>query len=128
MDAQKIHLSRVSAPLAAQMLAGCDRLDPAGLCEPSDIHAMAEAGKCFTATGEQGQAVYIIKIKNGVAWVDACKGFGPEPWADILLPVIEAQAKGCRAVAFQTTRRALVKKATEQGYQITGYTLSKTLP
>jgi hypothetical protein len=124
---EKINLSRLEPALAAQLLAGCERLDPAGLCEAADIAAMAASGHCFAATADNAQAVYVIKIKNGTAWVDACKGFGGVAWANVLLPVIEAQAKGLAAVAFQTARPALIKKAITQGYTVAGVILRKSI-
>jgi len=124
---KEICLSRVEPELAAQILAGLHTLDPRGLCQPQDIQAMAKAGQCFAATAPGAQAVYIVKVSNGIAWIDACKGFGPVDWSLTLLPVIEAQAKGCAAVGFQTKRRGLVKQAKKQGYTVAGYIMRKSL-
>lgn len=124
---KEIHLSRVEPHLAAQLLAGCHHLDPTGTTAAADIAAMTKHGLCFAATAPGSQAVYVIKVLNGTAWVDACKGFGPIDWAATLLPVIEAQAAGCSAVAFQTARRGLVRKAKTQGYQVAGYILKKAI-
>lgn len=88
---------------------------------------LASSGQCFAATAEQSQAVYVIQIKNGVAWVAAAKGNGPQDWSAALLPIIEAQAKGCAAVAFQTARPGLVRKAQRQGYAVTGWILKKPI-
>ena len=124
---ETIHLSSLEAHLAASLLAGCAHLDPCGMATEADTEAMTAAGQCFAATSDKGQAVYVLKVKNGVAWVSAVKGSGPTPWRDVLLPVIEAQAKGCAAVAFQTARRGVVKSAVAQGYEITGWILKKRL-
>lgn len=124
---KEIHLSRVDASTAAAILAGCHTLDPAGLTSAQDIAAMTERGHCFAATAPDSQAVYVIKVLNGTAWVDACKGFGPLDWSQTLLPIIEAQAKGCAAVAFQTKRRGLVRQAQKQGYQVAGYIMKKAI-
>lgn len=113
--------------MAASLLAGCAHLDPSGLATEADTPAMTAAGQCFAATSDKGQAVYVLKVKNGVAWVSACKGNGPVKWREVLLPVIELQAKGCAAVGFQTTRRGLVKSAQKQGYEVTGWILKKKL-
>jgi hypothetical protein len=91
---QKIHLSRLEPELAAALLVGCERLDPSGMCEAKDLPAMTNAGLSFCATADEGQAVYVLRIKNGVAWVDACKGNGPLDWSSVLLQVIEQQAQG----------------------------------
>lgn len=95
--------------------------------EPSDMKAMTRAGQCFAATAADSQAVYIVKVKNGVAWIDACKGFGALNWSALLLPIIEAQAKGCASVAFQTARPGLVRQAKKQGYTVTGWILKKSI-
>lgn len=127
MDQKEIHLSRVDASTAAALLAGCQVLDPSGMTTERDMDAMTERGLCFAATAPDSQAVYVIKVANGVAWVSACKGFGPVDWANTLLPIIEAQAKGCAAVAFQTKRRGLVRQAKKQGYEVAGYIMKKAI-
>ena len=124
---KEIHLSRLDAFTAAQLLAGCHALDPAGLTAVNDVYAMTQAGNSFAATAPDSQAVYVIKVANGVAWVDACRGWGPVNWAETLLPVIEAQAAGCSAVAFQTKRRGLVRQAQKQGYTVAGYIMKKAI-
>lgn len=109
------------------MLAGLERLDPSGTTAPNDLHHLTASGQCFAATADTGQAVYVVKVSNGVAWISAAKGAGPVKWQDVLLPVIERQAKGCDAVAFQTKRRGLVKAAQRQGYEITGWIMKKKI-
>ena len=91
-----------------------------------DIAPMVRGGECFAATSDAGgQAVYVVRVVNGVAWIDAMKGDGPTDHIKTLLPVIEAQAKGLHRVAFQTARRGLVRKAQRQGYTVAGWILSK---
>lgn len=124
---QSLNLSRLEPHLAAQLLAGCERLDPAGLTEAADLERMTREGMCFAASTDTAQAVYVVKIKNGTAWIDACKGTGLVNWSHVLFAVIEAQAKGCAAVGFQTSRAGLVRQAKKQGYAVTGWTLRKTL-
>ncbi|MBB1073640.1 hypothetical protein HUU62_04355 [Rhodoferax sp. 4810] len=128
MEKNKVVLSRLDSATAAALLAGMAHLDPAGTTTEADTAAMAATGQCFAATTDTSQAAYVITVKNGVAWVDACKGQGAVPWSCLLLPVIEAQAAGCRAVAFQTARRGLVRQAQRQGYTVTGWILKKALP
>ena len=125
---EKIQLNHLEAHLAASLLTGCAHLDPCGMATEADIARLALTGQCFTATSETGQAVYVVKVKNGVAWIDAVKGNGATRWQNVLLPVIEAQAKGCASVGFQTRRRGVVKAAQAQGYEITGWILRKKLP
>lgn len=125
--AQTVHLSRIPADLAAGLLVGCEGLDPAGLTTAQDIPHMAARGQCFAATAPGAQVVYVLRVENGRAWVEACKGAGNVDWAATLLPVIERQAQGLQAVAFQTARRGLVRKAQRQGYRVAGYIMEKAL-
>ena len=122
-----LHLSRLEPDLAAALLVGCERLDPTGMSTAQDLRAMTEAGQCYAATTDGAQAVYVVKVCNGVAWVDACKGAGAVDWSSALLPVIEAQAKGLFSVGFQTARPGLVRKAKKQGYEVAGWILRKKL-
>lgn len=123
---ETLHLSAIDSGMAALLLAGLGRLDPSGTTS-GELHQLTASGQCFAATAGTGQAVYVVKVSNGVAWISACKGDGPVKWQNVLLPVIERQAKGCSAVAFQTKRRGLVKAAQAQGYEITGWILKKKL-
>lgn len=127
MDQKEISLSRLEPRFAAQLLAGCERLDASGRTGPGAIERMAARGQCFAATAPHAKAVYVVTVENGIAWISACKGAGPVDWSALLLPVIEAQAKGCAAVGFQTARAGLVRKAKKQGYAVTGWILKKEL-
>ncbi len=124
---KEIALSRLTPDYAAELLVGCETLDPTGLTEARDLPALTHTGQCFSASSGDSQAVYVLRLKNGVAWIEACKGAGLVPWSDLLFPVIEAQAKGCHAVAFQTKSRGLVRRAKRQGYTVTGWILKKEL-
>ena len=127
MGVQEVHVSRINAPLVASLLVGMETMDPTGRTTPQEIAGMAASGQCFAATAPGSQAVYVMHVQNGVAWVSATKGAGPLDWGNLLLPVIEAQAKGCAAVAFQTARPGLVRKAKRQGYAVTGWILKKAI-
>lgn len=124
---EKIQVERIDAIAAAQKLAGIAHLDPCGMMTENDFSAMTQAGQCFAATSDTGEMTYVIKIKNGVAWVSALKGSGSTCWMDMFLPMVEAQAVGCKSVGFQTTRGGIVKKALKQGYRITGWIVKKDL-
>ena len=125
---EKVFLSRLEPSFAAALLRGCERLDPRGLATPPDIDRMTDAGQCFAATTDhKAQAVYVLTVKNGVAWIDAAKGQGAADWTALLLPIVEAQAQGLASVAFQTARPGLVKKAQAQGYDITGWVMRKRI-
>lgn len=124
---QVVHLSALDAPTAAQLLAGASALDPAGLVSEDAIAAMCARGACVAATAEGSQAVYVVHVANGVAWIDAARGFGAADWTALLLPIIEAQTKGVRRVAFQTARPGLVKRAQAHGYSVRGWILAKDM-
>lgn len=124
---ETLQLSALEPHLAAQLLAGCAQLDPCGMLAERDIAGMTASAQCYAATTDAGQAVYLVRVKNGVAWVDAVKGTGRVNWRHVLLPVIEMQAKGCAAVGFQTARPGVVREAQKQGYEITGWIMRKKL-
>lgn len=124
---EKIHLTQIDADTAAALLVGVAGRDPSGLSTEQSMHHTARCGQCYAATSESGQAVYVVRVENGVAWVDAAKGFGATDWTAALLPIIEMQAKGLASVGFQTERRGLVKRAQKQGYHIAGYIMKKGL-
>lgn len=124
---KEIHLSRLEPELAAALLAGCERLDPRACTGQADIEAMAQRGQCFAATAPDAQAVYVVHVLNGTAWIAAAKGAGPVDWTALLLPIVEAQAKGCAQIAFQTARPGLVRRARRQGYEVGGWILRKKL-
>lgn len=127
MEAKTLNLSELEPHLAASLLVGCERLDPRGLLTAADLGDLARSGRCYLATADEGQCVYVVKVENGVAWVDAIKGSGPVRWSLVMPPVIEAQAKGLRAVAFQTARPGLVRQLAGQGYRVTGWVMRKEL-
>lgn len=124
---ETVSLSRLEPSLAAQLLAGTEGLDPRGMCTPRDIAAMTHAGQCFAATCGDSQAVYVVRIANGVAWIDAAKGFTPCDWDRKIMSLVEMQAQGLRRVAFQTARRGMAHTAQRAGYEVKGWILAKEL-
>lgn len=124
---ETLEVTRITHKLAAWLLAGCERLDPRGMTTANDVARMAERGQCFGVKSATSVAVYVMEQKNGVAWVNAVQGRGPVPWSSVLLPIIEAQAAGCKAVAFQTQRRGVMKHALAQGYHVAGWILKKNI-
>lgn len=126
---ETLRLSVLEPTAAAQLLAGMAHLDPRGIATDGEVAAMTRRGACIAASSEDGrsQAVYVVHVANGVAWIDACKGTGPADWSGLLLSVIEAQTRGVRRVAFQTSRRGLVKRAAEQGYSVRGWIVGKDM-
>lgn len=123
--AQALTVQAIAPDDAARALAGIDALDPRGLMDAAGLHELAQRGQCFALTGA-ADAVYVVHVRNGVAWIDAFKGTGPDLVA-VLAELIEHQAEGCHAVAFQTARPGLVRKASRHGYRVTGWILSKGL-
>lgn len=127
---EKVLLSPLAPELAAQRLAGMSALDPSGLSSEAGLLAKLRDKACLLATTEDGasQAVYVLRLQNGTAWVDFARGFGPLDWVAVLGPVIEAQTSGeARRVAFQTERPGLVRKAKRQGYRVRGWILEKDM-
>lgn len=117
----------IAAAEAAQRLAGCEDLDPRGLCGPGDIAAMCEQGLCFALDGA-ADAVYVLQVRNGVVWVDAAKGGGGLVSALAALDaVVTAQAEGLKAIALQTARPGMVKELERRGFRVTGWILKKDL-
>jgi hypothetical protein len=125
--AQALSVRAIAAGDAAQRLAGCERLDPRGMCGPGDIAAMCERGLCFALEGA-ADAVYVLQVRNGVVWVDAAKGTGGAVSAMAALDaVLTAQAEGLRAIALQTARPGMVNRLERCGYRVTGWILQKEL-
>jgi len=118
---------RLAPTEAARALAGCEQLDPRGLCTPADIAAMCERGQCFGIEGA-AQAVYVLQVRNGVVWVDALKGDGAGvDLVQLVDNVLNEQARGARAIGLQTARRGLVKQLQRRGYAITGWIMKRDL-
>lgn len=128
MAAQDLIVKRIEVSTALEVLADMQKLDPTGMMQAGGIAGMIEACQCFAVEVEGGgQAVYAVKVTNGIAWVNAARGHGRIDWSQILLDVIPEQARGCESVRFQTGRPGLVKKAKKQGYEVVGWILKKEL-
>ena len=110
---------------AARALAAHMGRDPTGRTDAAALAAMTERGQCF-ALGGAADAVYVVNVRNGVCWVDAFAGRGPD-LVRVLAGLLDQQAAGCRSVAFQTARRGLVRQVQRHGYRITGWILEKDL-
>jgi hypothetical protein len=123
---EKVHVTRIAPDLAARLLAGMASagFDPRGETTEADIPAMCQRALCIAVADDAGksQAVCAVRVDQGVAWIDAARSFGRAPfdWSAVLLGVIEASAKGCARVEFQTKRRGLVRKARRHGYTVRG--------
>lgn len=110
---------------AARRLAGLAELDPRGMATEAAIPAMCQTGLSFEVSDSSGAAVVVVRMENGVAWIDAAGGGGG---AD-LCPAIDAAVAGlpCNSVAFQTKRRGLVRRAEKLGYHVAGYIMRRDL-
>lgn len=124
---KEIRVNRINPEQAVQALAGVERLDPSGRMTSDDLLPLASGGMCFEVVGGESRAVYVLKIGGGVAWVNAAKGAGKLDLCDLLSLVVEAQAAELDAVAFQTSRPGLVRKAKKLGYEVTGWVLKKRI-
>lgn len=128
MGHQKALTVREIAPEGAAIaLAGLEHLDPRGMTAAGDVQAMTRKGRCFALSTDDGGAVYVLTVRNGVCWVDAVKGAGDVDMVQLLDTVITAQSAGLRAIACQTKRRGLVKKLERHGWHVAGWVMRKEL-
>ncbi len=111
---------------AAEVLAGLEALDPRGIMTAADVAGMCERGQCFEVSGA-ANAVYVITVENGVAWIDAAKKTGEGDASHAIDTVVMAQAKGLKAMATQTAHAGLVQKLKKQGWRISGWILKKDI-
>lgn len=126
-EPQGLTLREIAPAAAAAALAGLEQLDPRGLMAPGDVQDLARAGRCFELAGDQAGAVYVLQVRNGVAWVDALKGAGGVDWVELIDGVVTAQAEGLSAIGLQTARPGLVRKLQARGYRVTGWVMRKEL-
>src|SRR5205814_5161465 len=110
-EAQGLTLAPIDAARAARAIAGIERLDPTGMGDASEVEAVTRNGRCFELSGAAANAVYVVHVRNGVAWVDALQGSGHVDVSVLVAGLLEQQAAGLDAIAFQTARRGLVRKA-----------------
>lgn len=110
---------------AAARLAGLAELDPRGMATEADTPGMCQAGLCVEVEQGDGSAVVVIRLENGVAWIDAAAGSGG---VDLCSAINQAAEElPATSIAFQTRRPGLVKRAQSLGYEITGYILRRKL-
>ncbi|HEV6968844.1 MAG TPA: hypothetical protein VK305_25890 [Roseateles sp.] len=118
-------MREISAEQAERRLAGLDALDPTGMT--ADVRDLARSGRAFAIEGDAGNAVYVVTVRNGCAWVTAAKGGGSVDLTEVLDRVLVAQSQGLRALGCQTARPGLVRKLKARGWQVTGWILRKDL-
>ncbi|MDZ7939269.1 MAG: hypothetical protein U5M53_13745 [Rhodoferax sp.] len=99
--------------------------DPTGQSTPEDL----AAGDAFELHATGGSGVFSLERQGNRLWVTAAAGRSDDDLTRIGLDLIEETARqaGCLEVGFQTARPGLVKKATQQGYEVAGWILKKAV-
>lgn len=113
----------IPAHIAAARLASVAELDPSGMATPEQLAAHCQAHRCAESIGPDGAATVAYAVINGVVWVIAAAGDGAGMTEQLTRDL--SAVPGARAVAFQTKRRGLVRKAEKLGYRVTGYILRR---
>lgn len=119
-------LKPLSEADAAQAVSKAALYDPRGTSTPESLAAV---GPAFALHTTDGVGAFVVK-KNGIQlWVEAAVGQSPDDLTDMGMSIIEEMARkaDCTEVAFQTARTGLVKKATQNGYRVTGWILKKDI-
>ena len=122
-------VQEVSREVAAAALAPVVRSDPDGLATPESV---AAAGVPLRLDVDGGHATMVLARRGPGArqlWIEGAVGGGDADMTAIGLQFIEDTARqaGCAEVAFQTSRRGLVRKAARLGYEVRGYILRKAI-
>ena len=103
------------------------------MSQAEDVDAMTSAGHCLRVVlweGERvaGSAVVVMTKANGVAWVEAAKG-----WGEGMTQAIDAAARawgrdnGCTYIGCQTQRAGLVARLHRLGWKTSGHILKDTI-
>lgn len=130
MAVETLTVQAIDAATAAQLLRVCP--DPLGT-GATDVDALAQRSDCVRIVGQGGDLVLALQLRQGpgrdVLWIAGAAGQGAHDWTHNGLAVAEHNARQCRAhaVAFQTARKGLVRRAQAKGYRVTGYILTKDL-
>ena len=124
--AAQASLTLIDAARAARALAGIERFDPVGAMRPEGVEALCQAGECFELSG-QVHAVFVVRLVDGIAFVDAAQGSGDADVTEVLDAILTRQAQGLRAIALQTMRPGLVRKLQRRGYRVAGWILKKDM-
>lgn len=126
MEAQVQELSREAA---VQAFAPVVRRDPDGLATAENV---AAAGLAMRLSVEGGQLVLVLDRRGDCGrqlWIEGAVGEGSADLTAAGLRFVEETGRhaGCAEVAFQTSRRGLVRKAERLGYQVHGFILRKAI-
>ena len=124
---EAVEVKEVTAADAAQTMRAAGLRAPLACDTPEDIAAY---GKCFQLRTGTGVGVFVLRKQGGVMWVDGAgarvRGTGLTEDGLALFDAIARQA-GCTEIAFETTRRGLVKKSEKAGYTVAGYIMKKAV-
>lgn len=126
-------MATITPERAAAKLRGLESMDPRGMSQAGDVEAMTNAGHCLRVVlweGERvaGSAVVVMTKANGVAWVEAAKG-----WGEGMTQAIDAAARawgrgnGCTYIGCQTKRAGLVARLHRLGWKTSGHILKDTI-
>jgi len=121
-------VAQVTAADAGATMRAAGLRAPLACDTPEDI---AEHGECFELrTADGGAGVFVLRRQAGVLWVDGAGARAPGSRltaAGLALFVEVARQTGCREVAFETTRRGLVRESQKHGYEVAGYIMRKAV-
>lgn len=122
-----VEVQEVTRTDAAQVMRG------AGLRAPLDVHtpeSIAQHGQCFELRTGDGCGVFVLRREAAVMWIDGAGArVHSRGLTDAGLALCEEIARqvGCTEIAFETTRRGLVRKSHQHGYRVAGYVMKKAV-
>lgn len=114
----KEHAARVFAPIC--------HLDPDGIATGESV---AAGGVPMRYSIEGGSVIVVLDVRGDALWIEGAAGGGSVDMTRRCLDWVEETARqlGCARVAFQTTRRGLMRKARALGYTVNGWQVSKAI-
>jgi hypothetical protein len=91
---------------------------------------IAAYGECFSLEADCGAAVFVIRRKGDVLWLDGAAQ--TRPGGQLLetgLHLAEEIARQCGAkeIAFETARPGLVRQSKKAGYTVAGYVMKRAV-
>ncbi len=123
-EARPLTFRRITEAEAVALLGDMQALEPAGC--PFDMRELVAGAHCFRIEGA-ASAVYVMRERGEVAWVEAAKGCGDVDVTEVLDQAMTLQARGFRRLAMQTKRAGLVRKLTRRGWTVRGWIMTKEL-
>ncbi len=123
------HVQELSRAAAAAALAPIMHLEPSGQASADQV---AGAGMPLQLDVEGGRLVLVLDRRGACGrqlWIEAAVGQGSADLTAAGLRFVEETGRhaGCQEVAFQTSRRGLVRRAERLGYQVHGFILRKAI-